>query len=215
MTNRSERAFDFIECAVMFIYIVIKHQHLPHRRSWWWHCLVSCFLVLNAKEQGGQWQPAGPGGLVLCDLWTRRKRGHLGHHSQGISMFLDAIVIQICYAQKAYACQCKQVEENGVLSLRNIQLASSVVGWNNAHLAVWSPSCFLWSACWRIWKSHLNLKNKKIYNKHRTGQGNCTKAILQDTHFIEHVNIRSNFKRQNRWTHWPELRKKLVVSKFR
>lgn len=33
MTNRSERAFDSIECAVMLIYIVIKHQHLPHRRS--------------------------------------------------------------------------------------------------------------------------------------------------------------------------------------
>jgi hypothetical protein len=43
-------------------------------------------------------------------------------------MSLDAIVIQICHAQKAYSCQCKEVEENEALSLRNIQLASSVVG---------------------------------------------------------------------------------------
>lgn len=125
-------------------------------------------------------------------------------------MSLDAIVIQICYARKAYACQCKQVEENEVLSLRNIQLASSVVGWNNG-----TPSCMI-SLLFPLICLLKNMKvspkfgkKEKIYNKHRTGQGNCTKAILQDTRFIEHVNIQSHFKRQNRWTHWPELRKKI------
>jgi hypothetical protein len=135
-------------------------------------------VVNDSLQDKGDWF------CVTCR--QGEKGGHSWHHSKGIPMSLDAIVIQICHAQKAYSCQCKEVEENEALSLRNIQLASSVVGWNNG-----TPSCmisllFPFICLLKNMKVSPKFEKKQIYNKHRTGQGNCTKAILQWTRKQSH-----------------------------